>query len=192
MLSRTMPTGVPWDAIAWPPRIHLLLFVHLVNGLPPGLYILARDAGQVASLQAAGKGDFTWSRPAECPKELPLFQLQVADCRRAAAQLSLGQDIAGMSVFSLGMLAEFAPTLERDGAWAYRHLFWEAGMIGQVLYLEAEAAGVRGTGIGAYFDDLVHEVLGLHGRRYQSLYHFTVGGPVDDPRITSMPAYERG
>jgi len=26
-------------------------------------------------------------------------------------------------------------------------LFWEAGLLGQVLYLEAEAAGVRGTGI---------------------------------------------
>ena len=24
---------------------------------------------------------------------------------------------------------------------------------------------------------------------WQSLYHFTVGGPVEDPRLTTLPAY---
>ncbi|MCH8147584.1 MAG: hypothetical protein IH987_06250, partial [Planctomycetes bacterium] len=75
------------------------------------------------------------------------------------------------------------------GGWYYRRLFWEAGMIGQVLYLEAEAAGVRSTGIGCYFDDPVHDVLGLDGMAYQSLYHFTVGGAVEDTRLTTEPAY---
>ena len=62
-------------------------------------------------------------------------------------------------------------------------------MIGQVLYLEAEAVGLRATGIGAYFDDLVHKVLGIDGHGLQSMYHFTVGGPVDDSRLTTLPAY---
>ena len=62
-------------------------------------------------------------------------------------------------------------------------------MVGQVLYLEAEAAGVRGTGIGCVFDAPVHRALGLEGLKYQSLYHFTMGGPVDDPRLTTWPAY---
>lgn len=35
----------------------------------------------------------------------------------------------------------------------------------------------------------VHEVLGLKGSKFQSLYHFTVGGPVVDKRIMSLPAY---
>lgn len=35
----------------------------------------------------------------------------------------------------------------------------------------------------------VHEVLGLKGSKFQSLYHFTVGGPVLDKRIMSLPAY---
>jgi nitroreductase len=62
-------------------------------------------------------------------------------------------------------------------------------MIGQVLYLEAEARGVRGTGIGCFFDDAVHEILGLESDRFQSLYHFTVGHPLEDPRITTRPPY---
>lgn len=65
----------------------------------------------------------------------------------------------------------------------------EAGLTGQVLYLEAEAAGVRGTGIGCYFDDSVHDVLGLTDETFQSLYHFTVGMPLDDNRLQTLPAY---
>lgn len=62
-------------------------------------------------------------------------------------------------------------------------------MIGQVLYLEAEAAGIRGTGIGCYFDDAVHELAGFSDDRYVSLYHFTMGAPVGDGRLESMPPY---
>jgi len=58
-----------------------------------------------------------------------------------------------------------------------------------VLYLEAERAGVRGTGIGCYFDDVAHELFGLRESGYQSLYHFTIGGPVDDPRLRALPPY---
>ena len=62
-------------------------------------------------------------------------------------------------------------------------------MIGQSLYLGAEAAGMRATGIGCYFDDVMHDALGLKDRTWQSLYHFTIGAPVDDPRLRSAPAY---
>jgi hypothetical protein len=86
------------------------------------------------------------------------------------------------------MIADFGETLRQRGPWWYRRLFWEAGTVGQVLYLEAEAAGIRSTGIGCYFDDACHAVLGLKDDQFQSLYHFTVGGPVDDPRLTTLPA----
>ena len=65
----------------------------------------------------------------------------------------------------------------------------EAGIIGQVLYLEAEAHGLRGTGIGCYFDDAVHDLLGLKDDSFQSMYHFTVGMPIEDDRLTTLPPY---
>lgn len=40
-----------------------------------------------------------------------------------------------------------------------------------------------------FFLVAVHELLGLKGSNFQSLYHFTVGGPVLDKRIMSLPAY---
>jgi nitroreductase len=106
-----------------------------------------------------------------------------------ANRVSCDQDIAGDGYFSLGMIARLEPALRERGQWFYRRLFWECGLIGQVLYLEAEAAGGRATGIGCYYDDPVHEMLGLTGDTWQSLYHFSMGTPVEDPRITSEPGY---
>ena len=70
------------------------------------------------------------------------------------------------------MGAASGDTIWANGAWWYRRLFWEASVLGQVLYLEAEAAGVRGTGIGFYFDDAFHDLLGLEGDQFQDLYDF--------------------
>jgi hypothetical protein len=102
--------------------------------------------------------------------------------------VSCHQEIAGFSAFSVGMIAKFKELIAAR-PYLYRHLFWETGMIGQVLYLEAEAHGVRGTGIGCFFDDAVHEIMGFSDNHYQSLYHFTVGKPIEDPRLTTHPPY---
>jgi hypothetical protein len=182
---------MPWDALPWAPAIHFGLFVHRVDGVEPGLYALVRDLAKVEKLKRAMHGHFAWETPPGCPAELPLFLLERGDARVLATQVSCRQDIAGDGVFALGMLAEYQASLVKNGPSFYRRLFWEAGLIGQVLYLEAEAAGVRSTGIGCYFDDPVHQVFGLRDLELQSLYHFTVGGAVDDPRLTTLPPYER-
>lgn len=180
---------VPWDALPWSPRIHLCLYVHRVLGLEPGLYFLSRDRDKTDRLRNAMKQEFLWRKPEDCPDKLDLYLLQEGDFRGTAAGVSCSQDIAGRSAFSLGMIAEFAPSLREYGASFYRRLFWESGMIGQMLYLAAENAGIRGTGIGCYFDDSAHALLGLSGHDFQSLYHFTIGYPVEDVRLTTLPAY---
>ncbi len=92
--------------------------------------------------------EFLWQRSPSSPHGLPLFLLQEGDCRSLAAILACGQDIAADGAFSLGMIAEYMDSLVVYGAGFYRNLFWEAGLVGQVLYLDAEAAGIRATGIG--------------------------------------------
>ena len=82
---------------------------------------------------------------------LQLYLLQEGDCRELAARVSCEQDIAADGAFSLGMIADYMGSLARHGAAFYRNLFWEAGLVGQVLYLEAEEAGIRAIGIGCYF-----------------------------------------
>jgi SagB-type dehydrogenase family enzyme len=197
ILQRVMPRverpqlqrPMPWDVLPWDPAIHLMLFVHRVEGLEAGLYMLARDPNKLPFLQQSMNPELEWTPAPGCPNDLPLFWLLQGDAQRLAAQVSCQQGIAGDSAFSLGMLAEFEGRLRQGGAWWYPRLFWEAGVVGQVLYLEAEAAGVRGTGIGCFFDDPVHEVVGIKDLSIQSLYHFTVGGPVDDQRLMTLPPY---
>ena len=177
------------NVLPWRPFVALALFVHRVDDLPAGLYLLVRDPGQEPSLRQALRPDFLWERPASCPDPFPLYLLQKGDFRAAARTISCHQDIAADGAFALGMLAEFDAGLNQYGAPFYPRLFWETGLIGQILYLEAEAAGTRATGIGCFFDDAMHEVLGISDHRWQSLYHFTVGGAVDDPRLQTLPAY---
>lgn len=202
MLARVMPGAdrpqperpIPWDTLPWDPAIHLLIFVHRVEGLTPGVYVLVRDPAKLPLLKQAMNPHLEWVLAPGCSDDLPLYWIMEGDAQRVAAQVSCHQDIAGDSAFSLGMLAEFEGRV-RQGAWWYPRLFWEAGLVGQVLYLEAEAAGVRATGIGCFFDDPVHEIVAIKDHTFQSLYHFTTGGPIEDHRLTTLPPYfhlERG
>jgi SagB-type dehydrogenase family enzyme len=192
MLEPLVPrTGVPpWDAWPQAPRVHLALFVHRVTGLAPGLYVFVRAPEAAERLRRATRPDWLWRKCG--PDTLELFLLAEQDVRDAARTVSCHQGIAADGCFALGMLADFA-SLERE-PWRYRELYWECGMVGQVLYLEAEAAGIRATGIGCFFDDPMHRLLGLPPggagpRPWQSLYHFTAGGAVDDPRLATLPPY---
>ena len=187
MLTRVMPVNAaPFDAIWWDARIHLALFVHRVDGIAPGLYLLARNSSAIDRLKVACGREFLWERAHDT---LPLYLLARGDCRALARRLSCDQDIAADGFFSLGMIADFDAALETHGPWFYRHLFWESGVVGQALYLEAERTHARGTGIGCFYDDAVHDALGLTGHAFQSLYHFTVGMPVEDTRLSSEPGY---
>lgn len=184
------PSGVwaaapPWNAWPWPVRVHLALFVHRVEGLDPGLYVFLRQPAALESLRGAMRAQWLWHKAG--PAHLPLYLLLPHDTRDSAKAICCHQDIAADSCFALAMLASFEEI--EHSPWRYPRLYWECGIVGQILYLEAEAAGIRATGIGCFFDDEMHRLLGLQDRRWQSLYHFTAGGAVDDPRLTTLPAY---
>lgn len=132
------------------------LFVHRVEGLEPGLYWRGEGA---------------------------LRLVRAGDQRAVAAALSLGQDLAGHSCFTVSFIADLGRACARFGPRGYRFVHHEAGALGQRLYLAAEGFGFRGTGIGAFYDDHVHAWLGLDPRGpRQVVYHFAVGDPVPDPR----------
>ncbi|MBX3235111.1 MAG: SagB/ThcOx family dehydrogenase [Nitrospiraceae bacterium] len=197
ILERLMPRverpplerPTPWDIWPHDPAIHLMLFVHRVEGLRPGLYVLLRDPSKLAFVRQQMNPELEWVPAPGSPEGLPLYWVLEGDAKRLAVQVSCHQDIAGDSAFSLGMLAEFEGRLRSGRPWWYPRLFWEAGLVGQILYLEAEAAGVRGTGIGCFFDDAVHEVVAITSHALQSLYHFTIGGPLEDARLLTLPPY---
>ena len=191
MLDRLNPFSPPWDVIHWPPHVHLVLFIHRVENLTPGIYAYLREPAALSEWKAAMRPEFMWEPVNRASGEpTNLFLLVPLDARRMANRVSCDQDIAEDGFLGLAMIARFQQPIRDHGEWFYRRLFWECGLIGQVLYLEAEAAGARATGIGCYYDEPVHELLGLSGHVWQDLYHFSMGVPIEDTRLTSEPGYE--
>ncbi|MFN0204790.1 MAG: SagB/ThcOx family dehydrogenase [Planctomycetota bacterium] len=172
--------------------VHLAIFVHRVEGLEPGIYFLLRDAALLDRIRAATRPAFEWKRVDNIPDYLPFYLLKKGDMRGYGASVSCNQDIAGDGAFSLGMICDFENNISKRGAHFYRYAHWEAGLVGQVLYLEAEAAGFRGTGIGCFYDDEVHGLLGIKTHEWHTIYHFACGMPVDDPRLQTGPGYTEG
>ena len=185
--ARVPVAGAPWDALWWPPRIHLAVFVHRVDGM---------------SRRAVSAGARRRRRSRACrrhsSRDVPLDSRRGRSAALAAAGRRLPVAVAACQLRSGHRRRRllqprhdrrFDASLDEHGPSFYRQLFWESGVVGQVLYLEAEAAGARATGIGCFYDDAVHELLGLDGHAFQSLYHFTVGMPVEDARLTTEPGY---
>ncbi|MBI4873403.1 MAG: SagB/ThcOx family dehydrogenase [Acidobacteria bacterium] len=140
------------------PFVQLCLYVHRVAGLEPGLYRHGRESGELELVQAG-------------------------DQRTAAAGLSLGQDMAGNACVAFSMIADLERATRAHGDRGYRYAHFEAGAIGHRLYLAAEALGLRGTGIGAFYDDAVHRYLNLTPEQGQVVYHFALGHPAPDNRL---------
>ena len=184
MMPERAKPGLPWR-----PQVNPVLFVHRVEEMDRGLYILLRDARAKEDLREAMDPDFLCERPSRTPSGLELYQLAQGDARLAAKESSCRQDIASDGCFAAAMISRFEDPIEEYGPWFYSRLYWECGMIGQALYLSSEATGFRGCGIGCFFDDMVHRMLGLSGFGYQDLYHFTVGRALVDPRLIDLPAY---
>lgn len=187
MLDATLPrlSAPPWAAWPWAAEVHLAILVHRVDALDPGLYVLVRNPAALVPLKASLRSDWLWHKVG--PSGLPLYLLVAHDLRDTARLICCHQEIAADSCYALGMLAHYE--IAAHDPWRYRALYWECGMLGQVLYLEAEAAGIRATGIGCFFDDQMHALLGLQGQTWQSLYHFTAGNAIDDARLTTLPPY---
>jgi SagB-type dehydrogenase family enzyme len=141
--------------------IQLYLYVHRVDGLPPGVY-------------------------RHWPDRRELEEIKRGDQRVIAAGLSLGQQLAGNACVAFSMIGDFDRAVGIHGDRGYRYVHYEAGAIGQRLYVAAEALGFAATGIGAFYDEAVHRFLNIRQTEGQVVYHFATGYPISDPRISAQ------
>jgi len=144
--------------------IHLYLYVHRVDDVTPGIYYFDRT-------------------------KRTLVPLLYSDQREPAKFVSCFQDIAADGCFAVSMIADLELAVELYGDRGYRYVHFEAGLIGQWLYLSATALGYEATGIGCFIDDMINKHLDLLPG-LEVIYNFTVGRAVLDPRLTTLPAYD--
>ena len=140
--------------------IQLFLYAHRVHGLPPGVYRFLPECAE-------------------------LEQIKRGDQRVVSAGLSLGQDLAGNACVSFSMVGDFDRATRSYGDRGYRYVHFEAGAIGQAFYVAAESLGLAATGIGAFYDDEVNQYLNLTPVQGQVVYHFAIGYPIPDPRVSA-------
>lgn len=158
-------------------KIDLVLYVHSVAGLERGLYLYKRS-----EMELQLKEEFAFKEVAE-----GLMLLQEGDVRAVAKNLSCKQDIAGDSAFAISMIADFEDVAKEDIR--YKERLFEAGRIGQQLYLDATSLGYAATGIGCFFDDAIHNLLGVDTAKAQVVYNFTIGKPIVDMRLQTLEPY---
>ena len=84
-----------------------------------------------------------------------------AMCSASRLFSASNKPLAGNSCFTISMIADLGEAARVFGNRGYRYVYFEAGAIGQRLYVGAEALGWNATGIGAFYDDDVHRYLGF-------------------------------
>ena len=144
-------------------KIDFLVFVNRVDGLKEGVYYFNRSGKKVDYLHL----------------EDELYLIEEGNYSNSAKFIHCMQDIASDSAFTINMVVD-KNDIKKDIH--YKQILNEAGAIGQVLYLEAEAKGIRGCGIGCFFDDLV-SIDFLGDENMLSLYGFSIGVAKIDERI---------
>jgi len=184
--------GLPFDVMTTAPQVHVAVFAHRVDGLAPGAYLLPRSAAGEALCRKTLPPALDWQRVPDLPAELPLWRLAENPALAGTMRtLNCHQALGSDAIAAFALLGSFQPLPTPA---TYRDRLQEAGLVGHALYLHAEALGLRGTGIGCYFDDGLHQLLGIEPASareaaLQSLYHFTIGAPLIDSRIGSEPPY---
>ena len=130
--------------------LNLYLFIYRVEGIAPGIYHYNR-------------------------REHNLSQIQKGDYRRAATQAALSQSVVGQSCVCFVLTTSTALLNHPDGDRSLRYAGLEAGMIGENIYLQTEALGLGCTGIGAYFDDEVSQLINVPPEEEAITYMLATG-----------------
>jgi SagB-type dehydrogenase family enzyme len=87
MLDKTIPRphSAPFDLEGGEPSVHLLIFVHRISGLEPGLYFFLRNERDPGELKQKCRPDFLWERVDGASDPLQLYLLKKGDFRNEGA-----------------------------------------------------------------------------------------------------------
>lgn len=100
-----------------------------------------------------------------------------ADVRRPLTVACLDQEHVATAAAVFILTAIFQRERWKYKGRAYRYILMEAGHVGQNIYLAATALGLGACAIGAFYDDMLNELLGVDGDEEAALYVLTVGIP---------------
>jgi SagB-type dehydrogenase family enzyme len=135
-----------------------------VEGLPPGLYHY-----RVAGVDEEGRLDPGGGHLLE--------EVQAGPVGRELAQAALGQGLVAEAPVVFVWTAVVARSRWKYRERAFRYIYLDAGHIAAQLSLAAVALELGSCQVGAFFDEVVEEILGVDGESEIPLYLSAVGRP---------------
>lgn len=127
----------------------------------------APSAGATYPLEiyaVVGKGALKELKPGVyryLPENHSLELIKAGDQRQAAASASLGQSWAAQAPVMLLIAAQYERCTTKYGQRGRTYTHIEAGCVGQNIFLQAEALGLKAGIIGAFDDDELADSLGI-------------------------------
>jgi SagB-type dehydrogenase family enzyme len=112
------------------------------------------------------------------PRGHALSTVAKGDLREALSRASLSQMWMAQAPVNMLITAEYDRAAVKYGKRAIRYAMIEAGHIGQNLFLQAEALGLKAGIVGAYHDNEVIRVLDIP-RAHEPLLIMPIGHPLD-------------
>jgi SagB-type dehydrogenase family enzyme len=134
-----------------------------VEGLEPGLYVYEAERGALRWIAEAPARETLLACSPHLSGEQPGVSLPLSRAREAPAW-----------VFPVG---DFSYQRRKYGLRAYRLVLLECGHLSQNLCLVATSLGLSTISLGAFFDDLLNQILYLDGVNRSALYMIPIGRP---------------
>ncbi len=130
--------------------IESYLVINQVDGIKPGIYHLnVRD----------------WT----------LESVRLGDVREEGWNALRTQEMTRHAPVNIIWTAVMERCREKYHERAYRYVWWDSGVISENFQLAATALGLGACAMGSWYDDLVHELLGIDGKEHFSVLTGSVG-----------------
>jgi SagB-type dehydrogenase family enzyme len=127
----------------------------------------------VAAQSVAGIDDGVYHFDARAHQ---LEQRRVGSIQQELVGMAIGQDMIRDANLVIAITAVFGRTMWKYGQRGYRYVLFEAGHVGQNLYLAAAALGLGAVAIGGFFDDEINSALLLPADE-EAIYLYCIGMP---------------
>ena len=111
------------------------------------------------------------------PGEGALTLLDEGNLRRRMSRCALGSPWLAHAHAVLVLVCNLARVVWKYGDRGYRFAHVDAGVLAQNIYLVGTALGLNTCAVAGYYDDAVHELVGIDGRDECAVLLFAVGRP---------------
>ena len=104
-----------------------------------------------------------------------LEALRIGDVRDEVCGALFGQEMCRISAVNFMWTAVLDRCRAKYFERAYRYVWWDSAHISENLLLAATALGLGSSCVGAWYDSLIHELLGIDGEEHFSVLTASVG-----------------